>query len=293
MPLLAILLSWNHIRATFQLTLFSSPEKGIKVLSYNTRVFNVYNHLGKKDKWKSTKDMTKWIVDGNFDIMCFQEFYYEPLNKNFNTIKNLKAKNKYNHYFYKTLTNRSDGQFGLAIFTKYKILNKGVINFNKKINNQIIYVDLKIKADTVRVYNCHLISNNLDDSEMPDSDNSTKKNGSKIKKLASVLKKGFAKRANQIDSLIKDIDKCPYKIILCGDLNDLPYSYTYKKLKSNLDNCFEQKGNGMGFSYNGKIPFLRIDQIFVSEQIQTKSFVTHFKVKYSDHFPISTTLVIK
>lgn len=291
-PLVALIFSWGQIKAMFQITFFNNTEKGIKILSYNTQVFNVYAHLGKKENWKSSKKMTQWIVDQNFEIMCFQEFYYEPNNPTFNTIKKLKAKNKYYHYFYKTLSNRVNGQFGMAIFSKYKIINHGTVSFDKKSNNQIIFVDLKIKGDTIRVYNGHLISNNIENKDVP-STVGDHTNNNKIKSLYSDLKVGFSKRGNQIDSLMKNIEKCPYKVVLCSDLNDLPYSYSYTQIKSKLDNAFEKKGNGFGISHNGKIPFLRIDNIFVSDEIKVNSFTTHNSVKYSDHFPISSTISIK
>jgi endonuclease/exonuclease/phosphatase family metal-dependent hydrolase len=291
-PLIALIISWGHTKALFQITFFNNTAKGIKILSYNTQVFKVYAHLGKKENWKSTKSMTQWIVDKDFDIMCFQEFYYEPSNPTFNTIKKLKAKNKYYHYFYKTLSNRVNGQFGMAVFSKYKIINYGKVAFDKKSNNQIIYVDLEIKGDTLRVYNGHLVSNNIEDQEVPDTEVDAQ-NKAKLKSLIKDLKGGFAKRGDQVDALMKSVKACPYKIIFCGDLNDLPYSYTYTSIKSELNNAFEKKGNGFGISHNGKIPFLRIDNIFVSDEITVNSFTTHKSVKYSDHFPISSTISIK
>ncbi len=290
--LMVLVLSWYHIKASFQISYPLAEEKDtLKILSYNTRVFNVYNHLAKKDKPRVVKEMFKWIVDKDFDLMCFQEFYYEPDSKLFNTISSLKAKRKYYHYFHKTLTNRINGQFGLAIFSKYKIIKSGLVPFDKKSNNQIVFIDVLIKADTIRVYNCHLISNNINDADVPGAEIS-EKNNERVKSIGGTLKRGFGKRGRQVDSLLKHIDNCGHKVILCGDLNDLPYSYTYRKLSSNLDNTFEKKGNGFGFSFNGKIPYLRIDNIFVSEGIKTLTFTTHNKVKHSDHFPISALVKV-
>ncbi|HTF82700.1 MAG TPA: endonuclease/exonuclease/phosphatase family protein [Cytophagales bacterium] len=276
------------MRATFQLSVPESSDHGIKVLSYNVRVFNVYNHLGKQAKWKSSKDMIDWIVSEDFDIMCFQEFYYEPNSKTFNTIYKLKSKRKYYHYFHKMVTNQINGQFGMAIFSKYKIVNSGVVKFDKT-NNQILYVDILAKGDTIRVYNCHLVSNSLQEGDVPDARISNA-NKSKVRSMAGILKRGFKRRGKQVDILSDHIRSNSKKVILCGDLNDLPYSYTYRKLSAGLDNCFEKKGNGFGFSFNGKIPFLRIDNIFVNDSFNTRKFTTYTNVKYSDHFPISAVI---
>lgn len=290
--LLSLVFCWQPIRASFQVSIPIEDAKGLKVLSYNARVFNVYNHLGKKDQWKSTQKMTEWIVNKEFDIMCFQEFYYEPDHKIFNTIYNLKTKRKYYHYFYKTYTNRIDGQFGLAIFSKYKIINHGLINYDKKSNNQIIFIDIIKGKDTLRVYNAHLVSNSIEDQEIPDAEFS-QKSQQKATSLGRTLKRSFGKRGKQVDSLSKHMEACKHKAILCGDFNDLPYSYTYRTLSSHMESTFEAKGNGFGFTFNGKIPFLRIDHIFVSEGIETRSFNTHKDVKYSDHCPISAVLALE
>ena len=86
--------------------------------------------------------------------------------------------------------------------------------------------------------------------------------------------------------LIDHIELSPYKVLLCGDLNDLPYGNTYMRLSKLLVNAFEMKGRGFGFTYNGKIPFLRIDNQFVDKSIAVNQFAVFRNVKYSDHFPI-------
>ena len=58
------------------------------------------------------------------------------------------------------------------------------------------------------------------------------------------LRSGFVSRAQQIKVLVENIKSCKYKIILCGDLNELPYSYAYFSLRNQLDSAFEKAGNG-------------------------------------------------
>jgi len=103
------------------------------------------------------------------------------------------------------------------------------------------------------------------------------------------LRRGFISRAKQIKDLLSSIEECKYKLILCGDLNELPYSYTYFALRNLLDNAFEKAGNGFGFTYNGKLFFLRIDNQFFSKEISIHKFMTHRNVDFSDHFPLTAT----
>lgn len=94
-------------------------------------------------------------------------------------------------------------------------------------------------------------------------------------------------RASQVKILSEHIKNSPYPVILAGDFNDVPYSYTYFTLKSILLNAFEEAGRGFGFTYNKVLFFLRIDNIFYDEAFEIRQFKTHREVDYSDHYPIS------
>ena len=87
------------------------------------------------------------------------------------------------------------------------------------------------------------------------------------------------------------MNDCPYKIIVCGDLNDTPYSYTYEQISEILLNSFEEKGRGFGFTYNGKLSMLRIDNIFADSELSIKSFKTLNTISYSDHYPLAAKFV--
>ena len=78
-------------------------------------------------------------------------------------------------------------------------------------------------------------------------------------------------------------------IVLCGDFNDLPNSYVSNKISKNMKDAFLDYSFGIGHTYNGKIPFLRIDYILITPTFN----VTKFEVinnKISDHFPVYAEL---
>ena len=99
------------------------------------------------------------------------------------------------------------------------------------------------------------------------------------------LKNSFSKRAVQVEAIKIHINKSPYPVILCGDFNDTPNSYAYHKLSNGLKDAFVEQGVGLGRSYNGNFPSLRIDYILYSPELNIHSFNTK-NVKLSDHFPI-------
>lgn len=257
-------------------------EGELSVLSYNVRVFNLYDHLN--TDFISSKNTIKWVLERNDDIKCFQEFYYDPESDFFNTVQSISKKNPYFHFEPK-VTNSIGAQFGMAIFSKYPIINRGNLDVTQKSTNDVLYVDVDLGDDTVRIYNVHLESMSIDENRLTNSNPETLSRN--LGELLSQLRHGFDHRAKQIDELCQHIKRSPYPVILAGDLNDIPYSYSYQKLKKYLYSSFENAGRGFGFTFNGKLFFLRIDNQFYSDGIHINQFETLKKIKYTDHFPVS------
>lgn len=259
------------------------------VLSYNVKVFNVYNHLQGKDSINAKK-LIQQVVEDSSDIKCLQEFFCEDSSKVFNTIARIQEKWNY-YYAISPRKDRRHNYFGLAIFSKYPIIHSGEIKFEQSLNRGQ-FADLVIHNDTIRIYNIHLQSMSLDEGKMFNSQDyeNFKKNYSNV--LAQLLK-GFRMRAIQTNQILAHIAQSPYPVIVCGDFNDTPYSYTYRRFRAELLNAFEESGTGLDFSYNGKLFFLRIDNQFFSKKLQVHYFETDRTFKYSDHFPLRAIYSIK
>jgi len=99
------------------------------------------------------------------------------------------------------------------------------------------------------------------------------------------MKFAYVKRASQIETVVKFVKSSPYPVILAGDFNDTPVSYSYRQIDNELDDTFVDAGKGFGQTHAQILPFLRIDFIFHSKGLQTIEHRTIDK-DYSDHFPI-------
>lgn len=292
--LVAILAGWNHMSGMFQFNIpvtGSNSENEIKIMSYNVRLFDLYNWT---DNIRSRNKIFNLIKIQNADILCFQEFYYDETN-HFNTldtiIKFQKAKNTHTAYTY---TARNKYHFGIATFTKYPIVKKGRIEFQSA-NNICIFTDIKISRDTFRIYNCHLESIHFQPENYNFIDSIGYKNEEErlkgIKDIVYRLKSAYAKRAPQVDIIADHIKNSPFKVIVCGDFNDTPVSYTYDKISSGLKDSFRESGLGFGSTYNSNPLLLRIDYILHDENINTNYYKT-IRKNYSDHYPIIAKLDI-
>lgn len=280
LPFFTLALAYPFLSATFSFSAQEDSAKNLSVLSYNTRVFNVYDHLNKN--FDSSKKMIEWVCNDNADVKCFQEYYNDRKSPIFKTTQKLGRDKGYYHFVKPVVINHIGAEFGLAIFSKYPIVDKGVIDLQMESTNSAIFADIKVDEDTFRVINVHLQSLSISEDDLEFNSNS-KEN---YKNLFTKIKEGYLNRDRQLENIEIYLKDSPYKTIVCGDLNDTPYSYVYFRLKKYLNNAFEEAGSGFGFTYNGKLFFLRIDNQFFSDDLEATNFETKKEVKFSDHFPI-------
>ncbi|NOY51066.1 MAG: endonuclease/exonuclease/phosphatase family protein [Chlorobi bacterium] len=279
----------SNLAHTFNFSINNNTETDsmqIKVLSYNVRQFQADD---KFTKLIVKNDILSFIVKQKADIVCLQEFQshnkniYEPLKKIRDTL------NSGTYYYESYYSPRYNYLTGLVIFSKNKAVNKGKLKFEGS-RTFAIYTDLLINDDTLRVFNIHLASISLTPSDIdfvvkPEvEDNKAFRN--KATEVYSKLTNAFILRQKQAELLAEEIKGSPFKILLAGDFNDTPSSFVYKNIEDLLVDAFSEKGLGMGISYAGKIPFLRIDYIFASHELEILDFKKH-KILRSDHYPIS------
>lgn len=296
--LLIILLGWNHLNNFLPLNFkdsdipeSASPDRIIKVLSYNVRGFDVYH-------WKSglqaKYEILRFIDKQEPDILCFQEYYTSTRKGETHTeVKKLLASLPESAVYY-TADHTNRNGFGIATFSRYPIIKKSRIPFNSSFNSAM-YTDIVVRRDTLRVFNIHLqsIKFHKDNYDFMDTVRLKYSNEQmrEIRKIGSRLKTAFTLRAEQADMISNYIKDSPYGVIVMGDFNDTPQSYAYRKIRRGLQDTFRKAGGGFGNTYSGELPSFRIDYILVSEPMIPYGF-QRIKTDYSDHYPITTWLYI-
>lgn len=243
----------------------------LKVLSYNVRYFNTGNSAPQKNEI-GLLQMIDHLSQLKGDILCFQEFY----NNNRSSFANTKfhfLKEGYKNFHFGDINISNKNNAGLATFSRFPIINRGTVNFSTDTGNKAIFSDLLINNDTVRIYNVHFQSLSLSEN-------------SGFYQLFMQMKYGFRNRPLEVDDLIDHMRLSRYPAILCGDFNDLPFSYTYQRFDGFLQNSFEKAGSGFGSTYNGKVPFIRIDNQFSDPDFTILSHRVLTDFMYTDHFPV-------
>jgi endonuclease/exonuclease/phosphatase family metal-dependent hydrolase len=255
----------------------------LKVMSYNVRLFNFYEE-SEKD---SQRKMLQLLRKENPGILCIQEYFVKgsPAAGEQKLREGLGGKLQ-THV--KLVKRGQLSNYGIATITRYPVINRGDI-VHPGSSSLTIFTDVVVDADTFRIYNNHLQSFRLSRvegtllSEIAGQDQGHSMDN--IAGLYKSLTRGFASRAVQVDRVRKHIETSPFPVIVVGDFNDTPISYTYRRMKLGLRDAFVEAGYGAGFTYRGKYPPNRIDYILYNEDIDCTDFDI-IKVRYSDHYPI-------
>lgn len=290
LSLFIILIGYGHIGKYIQFS-GSSTEKlnknNINILSFNVQNFSK-NYSGVFDKEVQEKTF-QFLEEQNADIVCIQEYSYAGENI-YASHSQLKKRLKADNYLYESYFKPGQGKVvGLVSFSRYPIVGKGIFSL-KETRKFGIYTDLIIAKDTIRLYNIHLesIRLNSDDYMYTNKDGYTGKTTQIVKKLMLAYKK----RAKQVNVLRKHIKDSPFPVIICGDFNDTPVSYTYHQLASNFKDAFICNGHGIGNSLIGKIPAFRIDYILYDKSFNSWSY-EEIKIELSDHYPVKSSFSIQ
>jgi endonuclease/exonuclease/phosphatase family metal-dependent hydrolase len=268
-----LLIGFTFISKFYKFSETNLPESSheFKLMSFNVRLFNLYEWLPEKN---IPEQITDVIQDYNPDILCLQE--YSPNDA-------VRLRNfPYKHI----VLHGNRNKYGQAIYSKFEIVNTGEITFPNSSNN-VIFADIVNQKDTVRVYSMHLQSIKIS------TDIHERLDENKSKFIFKRISNAFKEQQLQSELMKAHYDSCRYAKIVCGDMNNSAFSYVYRNIKDNMNDTFEEAGTGFGKSYNFKFYPARIDYIFVEDNIQVKEYKTNDQVKLSDHFPLMTRLEFK
>jgi len=295
-PAVFILLGWMHLASLVQLSTTSvvrSGERQVRVVSWNVQLFGLY-------QWERNKEvrnsMFRTLQEEQADVLCFQEFYHSD-EKGFFTTRDTLVKILSTRYYHERYTHspRKHQYFGVIILSRYPIIGRGHIPFQTDANNYCIWADLKVGSDTVRVYNAHLQSVRLSEedyhfvSETGSSDDV--RGGSH--RIGRKLRRAFLKREEQVKRVVAHVAECPHEIILCGDFNDPPHSWSYTQFRKLLKDSFVRRGNGMSNTLNHpSFPPLRIDYILHSSGLRALDYRRKSTADQSDHFPVTVSFAL-
>lgn len=225
------------------------------------------------------------------DVICFQE--YETMQpSDVQLIDSLYSEWPYRSYNF-IYGGAGDIGYGTAVFSRLPILGAERTLFENS-SNSMLRADLLTPAgDTVRLFNNHLQSTQVDEMSQERVERLDVRGGREteqfVRSLGSRLKANYRRRAVQVDTVSRMIAASPFPAIVAGDFNDTPVSYTYKKMRGDLEDPFINAGTGFAYTYNRLFSMLRIDYIFHSPVFETLTYRSD-GLPWSDHNPVFVRL---
>ena len=247
----------------------------IKLVSYNLSC-------------KNRSEIVDSLALHKAQIVCLQEYKSDSSFVWNNIGKKFRGNSK---KFATTASGNAD--FSCEILTNLKILRQGLIDSLPRFN--AIWADILYNKDTIRVINLHLKSTTITQQDIDfveshkyvlDSARNTK-----IRTIADKLIDNSIFRSAQARKVGEFIAKsAPMKMIVCGDFNDVPLSFTYRTIAKNLNDTFTAAGRGYRYTFNGFFKLLPIDYVLTSEHFTTLSYEVDYSMNVSDHYPVITRL---
>lgn len=291
LPFVGFLLCFSPVMEYCPINIASEPDDySLKIMTFNTWGFGMEEQkLTGDDAYNQQKRVMQYIVDSDCDIVCLQESYFKTVACNIidSIVKPV--------YAYTDSCN-GRGHSQIQLFSKYPIKRHELIDYETKGNiSAAFYLDYKGKE--LIVVNNHLQTNSFSTAEKEeigvlvhgDIEKEALQNKSKfiVHKLLDAAKI----RAAQADSVASFISSHKGEdIIVCGDFNDIPISYTHRTIQGELTDCYKSAALGPGFSYKKHGMYVRIDNIICSERFTPAYTYIDKTMKHSDHFPVITYL---
>lgn len=255
-------------------------EKTFKMVT-----FNCLHLQDSKNQKPGTNRSLAFLIKSGADFICLQELYalkgaeIKPyMQAQIDTLNKL--------YPYQSADNRE-----VEFISKYPF-EPLTVRFPDMKYGSVGAYRLDIDGEQLTVVNVHLPSYLLSNAERRIITEAHTKEGVKksIKEMEGTvyhkMKNAFRTRAKVSKAVAEYAESLPGNVIVCGDFNDVPGSWTYRNFtKRGFEDAYAQTGFGHIITYNQHLMFFHIDQILYRGELQPLN-VTKERVKASDHYPL-------
>ena len=153
-----------------------------------------------------------------------------------------------------------------------------------------MWADIEVDGRPLRIFNVHFQTTSISQSkaeiERLREKGITDRDGKKAFDLIMERMRFNAyKRTEQVNAVRNAMDRTGRTVILCGDFNDTPASYTYKEIKKEMVDGFKSCGKGYAYTYKGMLRLLRLDYIFYAPGMEGIRYYSP-NLYWSDHNPV-------
>lgn len=269
------------------------PVDTFRVMTFNTRMMGD----AKVNDPNAELPVVDVVRTSGADVVCMQEYHYAT--KKGHTDEKIRQMLKKEYPFSYMLKYTSSNPTGIILFSRWPIRVQEKIDKKDKDYCWSTYCELDVRGRRIGVVNCHLQHQSISKENRAlykqqvrhfDADSLMK-----MKEGMRQLGPAFRNRTRQvatINTFLQDrirTRKNSIPLLICGDMNDTPTSFTYQALRGSMNDTWEDAGLGPGITYR-EFPFtFRIDHVFHSEHFRTLDVRVMKEVTCSDHYPVMAT----
>lgn len=266
-------------------SIVGSGKHTLKVMTFNTFNFNSYEmSSGGAAIGESGNPTFEYILDQDADIVLCQEAE-DIVRAEVHGVTTRQHSMMLERYPYHNVTSR-----GMAILSKYPFekIDVAVTDRNQL---DVCRYDVRVDGLTFHVFNVHMqsIGLTMQDKELYRNITEGEHSGGMQEirsSLVSKLSAAFRSRAVQAQDVRRAIDSLEGTILLCGDFNDIPGSYSARTIEGDdMTDAYRHAGFGPCITYHADRFYFRIDHIFYRGDIEAMR-VWRGDCTSSDHYPM-------
>lgn len=262
------------------------PGNSYKLFNFNTYGLRIPDIESRQLDCQDT--LNDFLKTDKYSIACFQEYPMKGARhgKFYDKLMNglplrYKALSEYNY-------EEKSTQYILVTASEFPFIEQQVFKYEG--NSFAMLTDIRFPDKIVRVYNVHLMSVKLTSEKrllVYDKKSNISDLIIQTREAVRKLKTAFIHRENQLKILKSSIDESPYPVIIAGDFNDTPVSYTYTQLKAGMKDASSKAVNALKRTYKHSTFPLQIDYVLHDKEISCSGF-RRVELDISDHYAIST-----
>jgi endonuclease/exonuclease/phosphatase family metal-dependent hydrolase len=270
-------------------------SKSIRVVSWNVARFIELTRNNNRGS-VTRKKMLALLAEQKADVLCLQEFYTSDNPAYYDNLSSIRKQLDYPYYYFSKDLDGDLNYYSSVIFSRYPIVDSGMVRFPRPSQPEVLLqADIQTDGGVIRVFTTHLQSQRFNKQDYLRIEKIRDREDSLFYHFIPIvgkLKKGVVIRSLQADMIASLLADSPHPVILAADLNDVPNSYTYFTVRGTLQDAFLQQGYGLGRTFRGLSPTLRIDYIFADQRFAVQQF-KRVKKDYSDHYMLVTDLQLQ
>ncbi len=258
------------------ITSFVNPKPSSEAQSpYNLKIatYNIHEFRQAETPFESAvANIVALAREHNVDILCMKEFKGDAAQYPMDSIvRAFDYMPYYARYKY------------VAIFSRYPIRESCGYEFNNQNVNAAVSADIDVDGKMIKVIAAHFQTTGL--SSIFGYYKKYNISRPPYRDMYESLEVNTRRRAVQVDHIKRIADASPYPVVILGDWNDTPSSYTYTHLSTGMVDAFRECGRGYGSTYRAMKGLMRIDYIVHSPSLKGVRFYT-IDSPLSDHKPL-------